>query len=1354
MSLFDLATQDAPEPSQTVDLPRRSIAFDDLPETPSTGRSKRPAFDSAFDAAAKEYGVDSDLLRGVAFAESRFRNDIISGKVKSSTGAMGLMQFMPDTAKQYGINPTDPVEAIFGAAAYLRDSLDKFGGDEQKAVASYNWGANRKAYNSETWKNQLPAETSNYIETVFGFADGQKAKRGTAKELPEGVAPSQAGAGRGVVNPPFAADLPQPVAKVETGIMDKIGNGMNAIRDFATGANRSESGSVLENAAPAPVLPTTSFAPVEPKVREAFNNAYDAASPEQRQAMAQQTGWKGQLAQDRAGIYAKKDAATQGMPLDNGLSKVDPRVESRQSALVAKGEAPQFAERAAREAARAGALPGQEVDFIKGKYGVAGVDASPIATMQAELAAAPAGKKPEGVEVATNAIMRGLHQNASMAAALGAAGAKSLGADDLALGLLQSYFTQTAKAKQYPSQVENFTKIESWSDVPTYALEGILENAQTLVATVGAGAVGGVLARSFGAKAVTGMVAEQAAKELAKRTAIGAAAGAGIAAIGMETGSIYGDIAKDTGQERPGVAASFGLVAGALDAIPAMRAATKILGTEAVSWVGKEVAKRYGKEALVQLGSEGATEFLQTWVEKAAVTHVDGRSLFTKENLIEAIDAGLKGGFSGAAMGVSSQAIGDYRNRGTRQLEQGADSAKENALAKWDAFSQIGKQNSPTAPVAPRVEDQPVTPVVPVAPVAPVTPQVPAVSDSTVAPAVPVVNDAASPQQTVADNVAKIFNKQAEQVSPTLEQALGQQPAGSIADRARASLTENTNVSQPVENDRLDNPSPAIGGNVDAGSGTAGGLLADAARQPSVPVADQSASTGATNTSLGNASAAPAPVVVINNSGTVTIKGDPAIIRQTLQDGGITSMMTGRDGVTVGVSQARQAKALIQDIQPQGKISEPQAPQAVQSQPQKAPQAGQTSLAIQPVNSVAQPSSESLNIEPLASPATNPTIQPSSEQQRTEFARVQKIKADAGARLRGYTHAKSPFLAFLGKHGLNASLKSEFSPDKNPMLSGYGPMFRKTGLSLDALLERAVEDGYLPPGTNDDAKLYELINRQMRGESIAPMYTENVASNTMQDEIDKRRQFEEDNAEELLQNERDEEMLALIADTPLTKDEFPDIIDVMYELGFTAQDIESAYNDDAKNNTERSQYSEIDRGFGETAVSQAPRTDQQADSATQASQSPEAGLTAPTREDILAQQDRATEAEKAKEKADKDAAKVAKNAADKKEIDARQQASADNFQLGQSAEDSLSGQSSMLDAPAEKSQSTPSEAATNTEEVSATTDYSALEKLMVDVTIVNQSTGKNQSVKISADIALKEYDDKIDSLQRLLKCVG
>jgi len=106
------------------------------------------------------FDLSPALIEALVWQESRWRAQALSPK-----GARGLAQLMPGTARELGVNPDDPFANLEGGARYLREQLDRFDGDIEKALAAYNAGPGRVIRSGG-----IPAirETQTYVAAVMG----------------------------------------------------------------------------------------------------------------------------------------------------------------------------------------------------------------------------------------------------------------------------------------------------------------------------------------------------------------------------------------------------------------------------------------------------------------------------------------------------------------------------------------------------------------------------------------------------------------------------------------------------------------------------------------------------------------------------------------------------------------------------------------------------------------------------------------------------------------------------------------------------------------------------------------------------------------------------------------------------------------------------------------------------------------------------------------------------------------------------------------------------------------------------------------------------------------------------------
>jgi soluble lytic murein transglycosylase-like protein len=147
----ELAVEDVAsfEQEEAVPVPAGASVAVKVPESV-------PVAKDMFASAAEKHGLPVALVRSVVKAESNFKPNAVSPK-----GAIGLMQLMPETARELGVDPRVPEQNVDAGTKYLRDLLVKYEGKEDqvaRAVAAYNAGPGAV----DKYKGVPP-----YLETQF-----------------------------------------------------------------------------------------------------------------------------------------------------------------------------------------------------------------------------------------------------------------------------------------------------------------------------------------------------------------------------------------------------------------------------------------------------------------------------------------------------------------------------------------------------------------------------------------------------------------------------------------------------------------------------------------------------------------------------------------------------------------------------------------------------------------------------------------------------------------------------------------------------------------------------------------------------------------------------------------------------------------------------------------------------------------------------------------------------------------------------------------------------------------------------------------------------------------------------------
>ena len=123
---------------------------------------------SAVSTAAKNYGVDSNLILSIIKQESDF-----DPNSTSSSGAAGLMQIMPGNFSHLGITDAYDVDQnINGGTKLFKEYLDQYDGNKELALMAYNGGPGtmqKRGVSSAADLYKMPKETQNYVPKVMGY---------------------------------------------------------------------------------------------------------------------------------------------------------------------------------------------------------------------------------------------------------------------------------------------------------------------------------------------------------------------------------------------------------------------------------------------------------------------------------------------------------------------------------------------------------------------------------------------------------------------------------------------------------------------------------------------------------------------------------------------------------------------------------------------------------------------------------------------------------------------------------------------------------------------------------------------------------------------------------------------------------------------------------------------------------------------------------------------------------------------------------------------------------------------------------------------------------------------------------
>lgn len=180
----------------------------------------------------QRYGLPTNLLVGLIKTESNFNPNAVS-----PAGAVGIAQFMPGTAKDFGIDPRNVDQSIDAAGKYLSQNYKKLG-DWDDTLRSYNMGLGN-VYKWRQGKMNLPKETAEYVGKIRSNMGGNSggyyggADQGYTGEIyrPQNI-PSMNPDGTNNITPTAAAEEDTPEEKEAKREIEKVTAEKESLQDF------------------------------------------------------------------------------------------------------------------------------------------------------------------------------------------------------------------------------------------------------------------------------------------------------------------------------------------------------------------------------------------------------------------------------------------------------------------------------------------------------------------------------------------------------------------------------------------------------------------------------------------------------------------------------------------------------------------------------------------------------------------------------------------------------------------------------------------------------------------------------------------------------------------------------------------------------------------------------------------------------------------------------------------------------------------------------------------------------------------------------------------------------------------